>query len=168
MINISKSQYRVVLNYLFKKNMKHFSVIFLLLISNIVIGQVKIDDVGDGWVNKVNQALLLIKHIDSEKYVTLIDVCDHITFWNGNFSTTENDHTIMISQADIMRGSINNVAAVLIHESRHLYFRKNGIKMKEIDEETMAYLYELQFLKKIPDVEQFLIDNAKRKIINPK
>jgi hypothetical protein len=148
--------------------MKHFSVIFLLLISNIVIGQVKIDDVGDGWVNKVNQALLLIKHIDSEKYVTLIDVCDHITFWNGNFSTTENDHTIMISQADIMRGSINNVAAVLIHESRHLYFRKNGIKMKEIDEETMAYLYELQFLKKIPDVEQFLIDNAKRKIINPK
>jgi len=148
--------------------MKHLVVILLLLITNIVVGQVKIDDVGDGWVNKVNQALKLIKQIDSDKYDTLIEVCDHITFWNGNFSTTENDHTIMISQADILRGSVNNVAAVLVHESRHLYFRKNGIKLKEIDEETMAYLYELQFLEKIPGVEQFLIDNAKRRIVNPK
>jgi len=148
--------------------MKHLVVILLLLITNIVIGQVKIDDVGDGWVNKVNQALKLIKQIDSDKYDTLIEVCDHITFWNGNFSTTEDSHTIMISQSDILRGSVNNVAAVLVHESRHLYFRKNGIKLKEIDEETMSYLYELQFLEKIPGVEQFLIDNAKRRIINPK
>jgi hypothetical protein len=148
--------------------MKHLVVILLLLITNIVVGQVKIDDVGDGWVNKVNQALKLIKQIDSDKYDTLIEVCDHITFWNGNFSTTEDSHTIMISQSDILRGSVNNVAAVLVHESRHLYFRKNGIKLKEIDEETMSYLYELQFLEKIPGVEQFLIDNAKRRIINPK
>lgn len=148
--------------------MKHLVIILLLLITNIVVGQVKIDDVGDGWVNKVNQALKLIKQIDSEKYDTLIEVCDHITFWNGNFSTTEDNHTIMISQADILRGSVNNVAAVLVHESRHLYFKKNGIKLKEIDEETMSYLYELQFLEKIPGVEQFLIDNAKRRIINPK
>jgi hypothetical protein len=148
--------------------MKHLVIILLLLITNIVVGQVKIDDVGDGWVNKVNQALKLIKQIDSEKYDTLIEVCDHITFWNGNFSTTEDNHTIMISQADILRGSVNNVAAVLVHESRHLYFKKNGIKLKEIDEETMSYLYELQFLEKIPGVEQFLIDNAKKRIINPK
>ena len=148
--------------------MKHFVVLLLLFINYNVIGQVKIDDVGDGWVNKVNQALKLIKQIDSEKYDTLIEVCDHITFWNGNFSTTEDSHTIMISQSDILRGSVNNVAAVLVHESRHLYFRKHGIKMKEIDEETMSYLYELQFLKKIPGVEQFLIDNAKKRINNPK
>jgi len=148
--------------------MKHLVVIFLLLFNYNVIGQINIDNVGDGWVNKVNQALILVKQTDEEKYNTLIDVCDHITFWNGNFSTTENDHTIMISQADIMRGSVNNVAAVLVHESRHLYFRKNGIKMREIDEETMSYIYELQFLEKIPGVEQFLIDNAKKRIINPK
>jgi len=148
--------------------MKYLIIMLLFLTTNIVVGQVKIDDVGDGWVNKVNQSLKLIKQIDSEKYDKLIEVCDHITFWNGNFSTTENDHTIMISQADILRGSVNNVAAVLVHESRHLYFRKNGIKLKEIDEETMAYLYELQFLEKIPGVEQFLIDNAKRRIVNPK
>jgi len=98
----------------------------------------------------------------------LIEVCDHVTFWNGNFSTTENSHTIMISQSDILRGSVNNVAAVLVHESRHLYFRKHGIKMKEIDEETLAYMFELDFLKQIPGVEQYLIDNAKRRIINPK
>ena len=148
--------------------MKHLVVIFLLLFNYNVIGQINIDNVGDGWVNKVNQALILVKQTDEEKYNTLIDVCDHITFWNGNFSTTENDHTIMISQADIMRGSVNNVAAVLVHESRHLYFRKNGIKMREIDEETMSYIYELQFLEKIPGVEQFLIDNAKKRMINPK
>lgn len=148
--------------------MRYIVLLFLLLFNYIVIGQVKIDDVGDGWVIKVNQALSLIKHTDSEKYNTLIEVCDHITFWNGNFSTTEDNHTIMISQADILRGSINNVAAVLVHESRHLYFRKNGIKMREIDEETMAYIYELQFLEKVPGVEQFLIDNAKKRVINPK
>ena len=148
--------------------MKHLVVILLLLFNNNVVGQIKIDDVGDGWVIKVNQALNLIKHVDSEKYNTLIDVCDHVTFWNGNFSTTEDSHTIMISQADIMRGSVNNVAAVLVHESRHLYFRKHGIKMKEIDEDTLAYMYELDFLKQIPGVEQYLIDNAKKRMINPK
>jgi hypothetical protein len=148
--------------------MKHFIVILLILITNIVVGQVKIDDVGDGWRDKVNESLKLIKQIDIEKYNTLIEVCDHITFWNGDFSTTEDSHTIMISQSDIMRGSVNNVAAVLVHESRHLYFRKHGIKMKEIDEETLAYMYELDFLKQIPGVEQYLIDNAKRRMINPK
>jgi hypothetical protein len=156
------------MNYLFKKNMKHIVLLFLILFNYIVVGQIKIDDVGDGWVNKVNDALILIKKVDSEKYDKLLEVCDHITFWNGTFSTTENDHTIMITQTDMVRGSVNNVAAVLVHESRHLYFRKNGIKLKEIDEETMAYVYELQFLEKIPGVEQFLIDNAKRRIVKPK
>ena len=148
--------------------MRYIIRIFMILLSYNVIGQIKVDNVGDGWVDKVNQSLMLVKHIDSEKYEVLLDVCSHITFWNGNFSTTEDDHTIMISQSDIMRGSINNVAAVLIHESRHLYFRKNKIKLSEIDEETMTYIYELQFLEKIPGVEQFLIDNAKKRIINPK
>jgi hypothetical protein len=148
--------------------MKLLVVVFLLLFNYNVVGQIKIDNVGDGWVEKVNQAISLIKKVDSEKYDKLIEVCDHITFWNGNFSTTENDHTIMISQADILRGSVNNVAAVLVHESRHLYFRKLNIKMKEIDEETMAYIYELDFLIKIPGVEKYLIDNAKRGIVNPK
>jgi hypothetical protein len=148
--------------------MMKYVIIFLLLFNYNVIGQIKVDNVGDGWVEKVNQSILLIKKVDSEKYDMLNEVCNHITFWNGNFSTTEDEHTIMISQSDIKNGSVNNVAAVLVHESRHLYFRKNGINLKEIDEETMSYIYELQFLEKIPGVEQFLIDNAKRRIINPK
>ena len=148
--------------------MKYYVVLFLILFNYNVVGQIKIDNVGDGWVDKVNQAISLIKKVDYEKYNNLIDVCDHITFWNGNFSTSENNHTIMISQADIMRGSVNNVAAVLVHESRHLMFRKLGIEMSETDEETIVYVYELDFLLKIPGVEQFLIDNAKRRIINPK
>ena len=148
--------------------MKYFIIIFLFLFNYNLVGQIKVDNVGDGWVEKVNQAISLIKKVDSEKYDKLIEVCDHVTFWNGNFSTSENNHTIMISQADIMRGSVNNVAAVLVHESRHLMFRKLGIKMNEIDEETMAYIYELDFLIKIPGVEKYLIDNAKRGIVNPK
>ena len=148
--------------------MKYFVVLFLVLFNYNVVGQIKVDNVGDGWVEKVNQAITLIKKVDSEKYDKLIEVCDHITFWNGKFSTTEDNHTIMISQTDIMNGSINNVAAVLVHESRHLYFRKLGIKMDEIDEETMAYIYELDFLIKIPGVEKYLIDNAKRGIVNSK
>jgi len=148
--------------------MKYFVVLFLVLFNYNVVGQIKVDNVGDGWVDKVNQAITLIKKVDSEKYDKLIEVCNHVTFWNGKFSTTEDDHTIMISQTDIMNGSINNVAAVLVHESRHLYFRKLGIKMNEIDEETMAYIYELDFLIKIPGVEKYLIDNAKRGIVNPK
>jgi hypothetical protein len=148
--------------------MKIYVIIILLLLNYNVVGQIKVDNVGDGWVEKVNQAISLIKKVDSEKYDVLIDVCNHVTFWNGNFSTTEDSHTIMISQSDIKNGSVNNVAAVLVHESRHLYFRKHGIKMKEIDEETMSYLYELQFLEKIPGVEQYLIDNAKKRIVTPK
>jgi hypothetical protein len=148
--------------------MKYFVISFLFFFNYNVVGQIKVDNVGDGWVEKVNQSILLIKKVDSEKYDKLIEVCNHVTFWSGTFSTTEDDHTIMISQADIMNGSVNNVAAVLVHESRHLMFRKLGIKMDEIDEETMAYIYELDFLVKIPGVEQFLIDNAKKRIINPK
>lgn len=148
--------------------MKSILVIILLLFNYNVVGQIKIDNVGDGWVEKVNDAISLIKKVDSEKYDKLLEVCNHITFWNGKFSTTEDNHTIMISQTDIMNGSVNNVAAVLVHESRHLYFKKLGIKMNEIDEETMAYIYELDFLIKIPGVEKYLIDNAKRRIVNPK
>ena len=148
--------------------MKSILVLFLLLFNYNVVGQIKIDNVGDGWVEKVNEAISLIKKVDSEKYDKLLEVCNHVTFWNGEYSTIEDNHTIMISQADVMNGSVNNVAAVLVHESRHLYFRKLGIKMNEIDEETMAYIYELDFLIKIPGVEKFLINNAKRRIVNPK
>jgi hypothetical protein len=148
--------------------MKSILLLILLLFNYNVLAQIKVDNVGDGWVDKVNQAITLIKKVDSEKYDKLIEVCNHVTFWNGKFSTTEDNHTIMISQTDIMNGSVNNVAAVLVHESRHLYFRKLGIKMNEIDEETMAYIYELDFLIKIPGVEKYLIDNAKKGIVNPK
>ena len=70
--------------------------------------QIKIEDVGDNWKYKVTEALLLIKSTDSEKYLTLIEVCNHISFWNGGFSTTEDSKTIMISQKDMNFNSINN------------------------------------------------------------
>ena len=38
--------------------MKYLVVIFLVLFNYNVVGQIKIDNVGDGWVDKVNQAII--------------------------------------------------------------------------------------------------------------
>jgi len=135
--------------------------IFCTLFSN---AQIKIEDVGDNWKLKVTEALLLIKETDSAKYETLIDVCNHVSFWNGGFSTTEDLTTIMISQKDMNFNSINNIAAILVHESKHLFFLKHNCFLPPNDEEIVCYRYELSFLTIIPNVEPWLIQNAKNKI----
>ena len=45
--------------------MKLIVLLFLLLFNYNVVGQIKVDNVGDGWVDKVNQAITLIKKVDS-------------------------------------------------------------------------------------------------------
>jgi hypothetical protein len=141
-------------------------VLFLLLFIFTVKSnaQIKIEDVGDNWKSKVTEALLLIKSTDSEKYLTLIDVCNHVSFWNGGFSTTEDSKTIMISQKDMNFNSINNIAAILVHESKHLFFLKHNCRLLPNDEEVICYRYELNFLSRIPNVEPWLIENSKNKI----
>ena len=37
--------------------MKRYVIIFLILLNYNVLGQIKVDNVGDGWVEKVNQAI---------------------------------------------------------------------------------------------------------------
>jgi hypothetical protein len=127
-------------------------------------GQIKIDDIGDGWKCKVEQVLDLINQYDQEKYNFLFQYCDHISFSLAPYSTNEEGHIILISQKEIINGNINNLAAIIIHESLHLYFSQNKEKFDLKDEEIMCYAYELDFLLKIPNIEPWLIEHANKQI----
>tara|TARA_R110000868_G_scaffold96593_2_gene265778 strand:+ start:822 stop:1250 length:429 start_codon:yes stop_codon:yes gene_type:complete len=132
----------------------------------LLFGQIKITDVGDGWKGKVEQALDTIKKYDTEKYNLVIGSCMLVGYWNESFSTTEGDTTILISTKDMDFNNIYNIASILVHESTHLYIKQLYIKVPPNKEEVLAYQYELDFLKKIPNVDQWLIDNSIKKIIH--
>lgn len=135
---------------------KNAIVILLLLLTSPVLSQIQIDDVGDGWKLKVDSALNLIEKTDSIVYKEVILNCNHISYWMGSFSTTQDSSTILISTKDIKLNSINNLACIIVHESKHLYYKRNKIKMVPNKEEYNCYLYEYEFLKKVPDVEDWL------------
>jgi hypothetical protein len=143
-----------------KQLVKCLSIFFPLLLS----AQIKIDDVGDGWKNKVEQALDTVQKYDPEKYTLLMENCEHISYSLLPFSTTESGNTILIAQKEILRGNINDIAAILVHESLHLYLLRNQIKMVFNEEEILCYTYELELLFKIPNVEPWLLSHAKAKI----
>lgn len=144
--------------------MRLFFLLLFVVLFTPVYSQVKIDDVGDGWKLRVDSAVALIRNTDSDKYGLLIKVCDHVSYWNGGFSTIEDSSTILITQKDMLYGSINNIAAIIIHESKHLYYLRNKISLTPHEEELRCYKYELSFLIKVPNVEPWLVDNAKDKI----
>jgi len=89
---------------------------------------------------------------------------NHISYTLAKFATTESDSTILLAQREINAGYTNDIAAALVHESMHLYFLHNGIKMPPNEEELICYAYELDFLLSIPNVEPWLIDHAKKYI----
>ena len=103
---------------------KLLSVLLFLFISIHSFGQLKITDVGDGWKNKVDSALKIIQTYDIEKYNVILETCTLIGYWNESFSTTEGDSVILISTKDINNESINNIAAILVHESMHLFIKQ--------------------------------------------
>lgn len=139
---------------------KCLSIFFPFILS----AQIKIDDVGDGWKNKVEQAIEVVKQYDLEKYTLLMENCEHISYSLLHFSTTENGNTILISQKEILKGNINDIAAILVHESLHLYLLRNQIKMAFNEEEILCYTYELELLFKVPNVEPWLLSHAKTQI----
>ena len=142
--------------------MKIFIIVIFYYIPSLLFSQIKIDDVGDNWKEKITTSLHLIEKIDKEKYDTLMKYCNHITFWSGSFSSTEDSNTIMISQKDMNLNSTNNIACVLIHESFHLkYYDK---KLNSDEEEILAYKYELDFINKISNVEYWIPKNALKMI----
>jgi len=144
--------------------MKQLLLCLSLFLSFNLFSQLRIDDVGDGWKQTVEQALDLIKQYDTTRYNLLLEVCTHISYSTALFSTTESGNTILISQKDIQSKNINNIAAVLVHESLHLYFQRNGYKMTEHQEEFRCYIYEMQFLLLLPNVEPWLIEHAQKQI----
>jgi len=144
--------------------MKQLLLCLSLFLSVNLFGQIKVDDVGDGWKQTVEQAIDLIKQYDTTRYNLLLEVCTHISYSTALFSTTESENTILISQKDIQSKNINNIAAVLVHESLHLYFQRKGYKMTENQEEFRCYVYEMQFLLLIPNVEPWLLEHAQKQI----
>jgi hypothetical protein len=141
--------------------------ISLILILTISCQAQTIAKAGDGWDLKIDSAIQLIKATDSLKYVVFKDVCQRIDFWKSSFSSVsviEGDYTILIADADIKLNSINNLAAVLVHESLHLMYIMEDARLTEKEEEYKCYLYELSFIKNLPTPEPWLKANVYEKI----
>jgi hypothetical protein len=144
--------------------MRLWVLLTLLTLSTHSFSQIRITDVGDGWKGKVEQALDTIQKYDKEKYYLIMETCKVVAYWNGGFATTESDSIITIPTKEMNNGNIYNIAAILVHESLHLYFITTKFNLKPNVEEVIAYQHELEFLKKVPCVDEWLVENAKNKI----
>jgi len=142
-----------------------FLSFILLLFPTFTYCQIDIDKAGDGWELKVDSALSIIKQYDSTKYKLLVSVCDKVEFWNGSYSTNNGNRTIVVSVGDIKLGSLNNLSAVLVHESLHLYAVQAPMAWGDKVEENMCYRYELSFLEMLPNVESWLWTHTMQQII---
>jgi hypothetical protein len=89
-----------------------------------------------------------------------------ISTWGGAYSTCYADPgkkgTIYLTETEIKYGNILNLASAIVHESLHLKFQYYGEYPDT--EEVLCYEFELQFLKKIPNVDPWLIDNCLKMI----
>jgi hypothetical protein len=147
--------------------LKHIIItIILFFITNFVNAQIIVDKGGDGWSDKVDSALVIIKNTSPKHWKMVEESCNHISMWNGKVSTTQPGKgselgMIVISRDDFKLGSINNIASVIVHESRHLWISRNGINFKDGSaEEADCYLWELEFLQMIPKVEPWLVQHV--------
>ena len=147
---------------------KNALITIALLLTTTVFSQIQIDDVGDGWKLKVDSALTLIKKTSPGHYKEVSEYCNHITYWMGSFSTTQDSSTVVISVKDMKIGSVNNIACIIVHESHHLLLRKKHIKLEPKKEELECYEYEYSFLEKVPNVEDWLIIHVIKNIISNK
>jgi hypothetical protein len=147
---------------------KNAIITFLMLFATTGFSQIQIDDVGDGWKLKVDSALTLIKKTSPEHYKEVSEYCDHITYWMGGFSTTQDSSVVAISVRDMKIGSVNNLACIIVHESHHLMIQKKHIVMDPKKEELECYQYEYVFLQRIPNAEDWLTIHVIKNIINNK
>jgi hypothetical protein len=141
-----------------------YLIILILFIPLTSLAQIKIDKAEDSWGLKVDSALNKIKLIDSVYYSHILRVCDTISFWDVNFSSCYGGYkrkgTIIISSKDMRSNDIDDICAVLVHESLHLKILMNGVEMDGNSEESLCYSYEKSFLLKIPGVNSYLIKHA--------
>ena len=121
-------------------------------------GQIEIDGGFSEWENLVKKSIELVKQTDSSYHQTLVKNCKRISFWNGLYSTTE-DKSIVISILDLKSESANNIACVLVHESKHLELIQTK-SLTQSEEECIAYRYELDFIRKLKNPEPYLNKNC--------
>lgn len=145
--------------------MKLFGFVLFLLLPLTLCSQIKVDKAGDGWDLKIDSALNTIQKYDSTKYKLLLDVCEKIEFWNGSYSTNDGLKTIIVSTGDVKLNSINNLAAVIIHESFHLHCVKSKFGFEQMKEENVCYRYEFSFLEMLPNVEIWLWKHTLEQIV---
>lgn len=143
---------------------------YLLFITNLSFGQIKIDKAGDGWDQKIDSALQLIKKTDPEKYQLIDRVCERVEFWSSGFSSNEGSYgkkgTILVAIKDVQLNSINNLAVVLVHESLHLHVLQKGYIIIPQQEEAWCYRYELTFIDKLENPEPWLKQHAISQLTN--
>lgn len=144
--------------------MRTLLLVLLLITATTTSAQIKVDDVGDGWKAQVDSAITLIQTYDPIRYVIVEAHCDRIGYWMGDYSTTEGS-TIMISTREMNANNIQNLAAVIVHESLHLYFKDIEAGLEPNREEIACYAYEIEFLRQIPNVDPRLIDHAQKQIL---
>jgi hypothetical protein len=144
--------------------------IILFLFPSISFSQIKVDKAGDGWDQKIDSALVLIKQTDIEKYQLIDSVCNRIEFWSSGFSSNEgsygNKGTILVAIKDVQLNSINNLAVVLVHESLHLHVLQKGYIIIPEQEEAWCYRYELGFIDKLKNPEPWLKQHAIKQLTN--
>lgn len=143
-------------------------MLILLAVTGVSHAQIYIDQAGDDWRAKADSAISLIKTAPAFYYTGLLAVCDSISFFNASFSSCEGSvnqmGTIFVSANDVRLG-VQNVAAVLVHESLHLRFAMNGYSLPPRKEEHLAYMYEWQFLKTLPGADSALIEYAESRML---
>jgi hypothetical protein len=147
--------------------MRKILLALMLMLSVSAKSQIVIDQAGDDWQSLADSALRLIKTNSPYYYNNVVQSCDTISFFNANFSSNcgakDTKGTIFISANDVRLG-IQNIAAVIVHESIHLRITQQGIHMWYRNEERLCYTYELNFLHKLEKPEKWLIEHAETQI----
>lgn len=145
-------------------------LLILLTLPNFLFSQIVIDKAGDGWDQKIDSALQLVKKTDIEKYRLLDSVCGKVEFWSSGFSSNEGKYgekgIILVAVKDVKLNSINNLAVVLVHESLHLHVLQKGYIIIPEQEEAWCYRYELDFIDKLSNPEPWLKQHAITQLTN--
>ena len=144
-----------------------YLVLLLCLLPQVLCSQIDIHKAGDGWDSIVKQAILLINKTSPTHYKMLVDHVDVIKFWNEDYSSNnvvDGKGVIVVSSKDIKLNSLNNIAAVLVHETYHLHLMAMPYILSGHEEEYQAYSFELKFLKLLQNVEPDLLAYTKEQV----
>lgn len=144
--------------------MKRILIIIFLLIAFNLSAQIKIDKGGDFWDREVSKALTKIEQTDQGTYDFVLTNVDQISYWNEGYNSIDykNGKKVILLSSKQFGKSINNLASTIVHESYHL--SKVNLGNKVCSEEIDAYQFELQFLFKLKDAENWLIEFVYSKI----